>query len=103
MTTKEMKNILVNKFEDENCCFTRKDVSIRKSGKTTTIIIKDYEHITFKITEDYDDYLGYELYVNEFYTDYPDETEWSTFTDSKTTYNYETALKLIGYHIAQTF
>ena len=103
MNTKEMKNLLVSKFEDENCCFTRKDVSIRKSGKTTTIVIKDYEHITFKITEDYDDYFGYTLYIKEFYTDYPDEIEWNTFTESRLAFTYETALKLIGYHIAQTF
>ena len=45
MKTSEMKQILFDKLQAENCYFQKSDISIRKSGNNYKIVIADYEHI----------------------------------------------------------
>lgn len=95
MTTVEMKDVLYNKLKDEGCYFKKSDISIRRKKNGYTVIIKDYEHIPFTITEDIDDYFGYILYVDREYN--------LDFIDSKNGFDYFTAMLRLGYYIGTRF
>lgn len=99
MTTNEIKNILTKKFEDEGCCFTKKDISIKRNGKgdNFTIVVADYDHAPIKITTEVDDYFGNCIWVR-----YEFEDEVQMF-DSKTEWRWESAIKNVGYYVATRF
>lgn len=96
MTTNEMKTILYNKLQDENCNFSKSDISIRKDGETYKIIIKDYEHCPFRMSFEYDYCCGYIVYL------YIDKTN-VIYVDSKKDYDIKTALIELGYYIGTRF
>lgn len=105
MKTTEMKEILVNKFIDEGCYFRKKDVSIKKVATNKyKIVIKDYEHITFYLKVDYDDYFGNEIFIYSKYEDEFGEVVTHTNTKHNLEYkDYAEALKKLGYYIAIRF
>ena len=96
MTTQEMKNVLFDKLQAENTYFSKSDISIRKQGNGYKIIIKDYEHIPFKMTLETDDYFGFCVLV------YADDYN-IIFVDSKKSYDIEHALLQLGYYIGTRF
>lgn len=54
MTNNRMKNILAQKLEDENTCFTKSDIRISKTGEgkdytKMVCTIADYTHCQFHI------------------------------------------------------
>ena len=103
MTSIEMKRVLADKLKDEMCGFTYKDITINKINKNCYhIIIKDYEHILFRMTFEYDDYFDYCVFINEIYVS-SREAENIVFIDSKYNYDIKSALITLGYHIANTF
>lgn len=97
MTTAEMKEILANKLHEENTYFTKSDISIKKQGKAYKIVIKDYEHIPFKMSFDYDDYFGYMVMIAN------DSFKIIAYVDSKKDYDIESALIQLGYYIGTRF
>lgn len=100
ITTNEMKDILVAKFKDENCSFKKSDINIKKVNNCYDIIIKDYEHISFKMLFDKDNYFGYCVFINE---NCMGDIDNIIFVDNKSNYDIESALIYLGYHIANTF
>lgn len=96
MKTAEMKQILFEKLQAENCYFSKSDISIRKDGNGYKIIIADYEHIPFKMSFEYDDYFCYTVWV---FTN----GENIIFVDSKKDYDIKTALIRLGYYIGTRF
>ena len=103
MTSIEMKKVLANKLKSEGCGFTYKDITINKIKKDCYhIIIKDYEHILFRMTFEYDDFFGYCVFINEIYVN-TREAENIVFIDSKYNYDIKDSLLYLGYHIANTF
>lgn len=98
MSILEIKEILVQKFEDEGCGFTDQDIYVTQQDNETTITIADYEHCPIRITEEKDEYFGFVLYVKD-----DGENEIIGMYDSKRDYPYKEALLNIGYHIANTF
>jgi len=98
----DMKKVLVEKFEDEGCCFTVDDIIIKKKQEPDkdiyNIAIKDYESIPFVLTMEHDDYFGKCVYI---YDTMYDET--IIFEASKQDYKVESVLKQLGYYIANTF
>lgn len=98
MTIPEIKEILFQKLQDEQCYFKKSDISITKQKNHYKIVIKDYEHIPFKMLFEHDDYFGYIVYIdNEFKHDN------IVFTDSKKEYDIKTALIHLGYYIGTRF
>lgn len=73
MTTKEMKQILFDKLQSENCCFAKSDISIQKIRNGYKIIIKDYEHIIFTI----------KLEIDKDFENAEEMTLWRQYKDSK--------------------
>jgi len=96
MTTNEIKEILASKLHDEGCYFTKSDISVRKTSTGYKIVIKDYEHIPFKVTLEEDEYFGKCVFVR---TD--DETV--TFRYSKKDYPMYEAMLSLGYYIGTRF
>ena len=96
MTANDMKNVLFNKLCDENCSFVKSDISIRKQNDNYKIIIKDYEHIPFKMTFEKDEYFGHIVYV------YADE-KCIIFVDELDYYDIKNALIQLGYYIGTRF
>lgn len=106
MTTIEMKKIMSNKFKDENCYFRFKDISIKKiKPNEYNIVIKDYESILFKMSFNYDDFFGFEVWLTKYYK------EGSLFVydniinciDSKKDYDVKLALINLAYYISDRF
>ena len=99
MTINEIKNLLAKKLEDEGSNFTKKDISIKRNGTGDkfTIIMKDYDHCPIKIRTEVDKYFGNCIWVTY---EFEDET---LLFDSKTSWAWESAIKNIGYDIANTF
>lgn len=112
MTNKEMKNVLVSKFKDENCNFSMKDISIVKMSEKITddfnnevercqtgfiMTIKDYEHIPFTMVLEEDEYFGFIVMIENDFDDY------TIFVDCKKEYDIERALIQLGYYIATRF
>lgn len=100
MTKQEVKKILSHKFKDENCGFKYSDINVIKDKDQEThciyylITIKEYEHITFKISDN----IEHDYWVEMYYTDTPNEYETYTFTDT-----LESAIKIVGYWISSRF
>lgn len=106
MTVKEMKEILVSKLRNEG--WTDADhslVSIKTDKNATWIAIKDYEHISYKMTQEQDDYFGKIVQIYEYWkTDGKlEQGDCIAFVDSKHDYRIDTALIYLGYHIGTTF
>lgn len=99
MTIAKIKDILAEKFKDENCCFTKKDIKITRNGKgdNFTIVIEDYTHCPITITTEIDDYFGKCIWVR-----YEFEEESELF-DSKYDWQWESAIKNVGYYVASRF
>ena len=97
-TIDEMKLILAQKFEDEECCFTQEDITIEEQDNGLKIIIKDFEHCPISISKEKDDYFGYVLYVKD-----ECEEEIIGMYNSRRDYPYTEALINIGYYIASRF
>lgn len=95
-----MKEVLVGKFQDENCCFGIKDVMIKQDTKNNgyKIVIKEYEHIPFFLSFEEDDYFGYIVTIQEEC----DNTN-VVWIDSKNCYDVKRALIHLGYYIATRF
>ena len=97
MTTAEMKEVLASKLKEEGTYFTKSHISIKKAGNGIyKIVIKDYEHIPFIMSEEYDDYFGYILYIEA-------NDHNIAFIDSKKSFDYQTAMIRLGYYIATRF
>lgn len=98
MTTAEMKQILADKLHDESAYFTKSHISINKQKDTYKIVIKDYEHIPFKMSFGYDDYFGYTVWIRDMF-----EGCNIIFVDSAKDYDIKTALIRLGYYIGTRF
>jgi len=101
MTANEIKQVLEDKFIDENCGFRKKDIKVNGN----IIQIKDYEHIQFEIEWDDDDYFGRCCYIKETYVGY-DDSDVIVMEDSKHKTDDEIlahTLVLLGYYIASRF
>lgn len=96
MSTKEMKEVLFQKLQDEECCFAKSDLSVTKHGEDVKVVVKGYEHCPFTIKTEEDDYFGFILYV------YCDD-EAIDFLDNKKEYEWERAIIHIGYYIGTRF
>ncbi len=101
MKVTEMKQILFDKFQDENCGFKKSDIIITKTKEGHEIQIKDFNHITFKMTTEKDDYFGFIVYIQEYL--FGEYYSSPAFETSKKDYDFRSALVLLGYHIANTF
>lgn len=101
----EIKNILAKKFADEECGFTESDIKVSRTPSAIWITINDYDHITFKMWIEDDDYFGHIVYIDEYWynNETPEFSDSVAFVDSKTEFDYRTALVRLGYHIANTF
>ena len=97
MKVSEMKQILADKLKAENTYFTKSNISIRKNGEKYKIVIKDYEHLPFTMSFEYDDYFGYTVWVCN------DSFKNIVFVDSKKEYDIKSALIELGYYIGTRF
>ena len=97
MTINDMKEILANKLKDEGAHFTKSDIIIKKQGESYKIVIKDYEHLPFKMSLEYDDYFGYTVWICN------DSFKNIAYVDSKKDYDIESALIELGYYIGTRF
>ena len=97
MTTNELKEILANKLQAEGTYFTKSDISARKTKTGFRVVIKDYEHIPFKITLEYDEIFGCCVWVHR------EENICVHFTWSKKSYPIEEAIIYLGYYIGSRF
>lgn len=100
MTINEIKNTLFEKLNSENCCFKKSDIKVERTEKGYDIIIKDYEHITYHLELEKDEYLDYCVWI---YENWCYERNCLTLLDSKNDYRLHDALLILGYHIANTF
>ena len=107
MTTAEMKDILYNKLQDEGCYFTKRDLSVKwiPKDKAVWIVVKDYEHIKFKMTTEEDDYFGKIVNIVSYWQDGCElkRDETVAFIDSKHDYRYRDAMLRLGYYIGTRF
>lgn len=99
MTTKEMKMILADKLKDENTYFTMSDISIKHSGKNYRIVIKEYEHISFRIKFENDDF-GDCICV---YRHYGDNKNMIIFEEGHNENSIKSVLIQLGYYIGTRF
>ena len=99
MTINEIKKQLAQKFEDEGCGFTKKDISIKRigNGDHFQIVVADYTHCMIEIWTEVDDYFGNCIWVKDWFD------ESVQLFDSKHDWQWESAIKNIGYDIANTF
>ena len=94
-----LKDLLVEKFEAENCYFKQKDVSISSVNNKHKIVIKDYEFCPFEVTYDNNEYFGQCVTV----WDRQDDTivhmaECNNWEDGQ-----REAMLYLGYYIASRF
>lgn len=101
MKTTEMKHILYNKLMDENTGFKLSDISINKTGNNKyMIVIREYEHIPFKMEMEIDDYFGNVVTIwDEFNNDFVAWCDGHCEFDKLINY----ALLQLGYTIGNTF
>lgn len=97
MTTAEMKNILADKLKAEQTYFTKSHISIKKQGEKYKIVIKDYEHLPFYMSFEYDNYFGYTVMIAN------DSHKIISFVENKKDYDIKTALVELGYYIGTRF
>lgn len=104
-SVKEIKQVIFDKLQDENCCFTKKDIHIEATDYGYKIWITDYEHCTFYLHFEYDNefFFEYETWVCEGSDDYPNDREIICLLNSKTGFRTKEALLNIGYTIGTTF
>ena len=109
MTTKEIKEILAGKLQDEGWIGEIEDlmglIKVKTDKDATWITIKDYEHITYKMTQESDDYFGKIVQIYEYWKlgDKLEMGDCITFIDSKREYRIREALIHLGYHIGTTY
>lgn len=106
MTTKDIKEALMYKLIDEGWTGNVEGrISVRKEKDATWITIKDYEHISYKMTQEQDDYFGKIVQIYEYWkTDGKlEQGDCIAFVDSKHDYRIDQALLQLGYHIGTTF
>ena len=101
MTTNEMKDILTKKLKEEGCYFKKSDISIKKIKDCYHVVIKDYEHIPFKISFEYDDYFNYVVWVYRKEDDILYKI--INMIDNKKEYDIKSALIYLGYYIGTRF
>lgn len=100
MKVQEMKQTLYQKLKDEKTIFEKNDIKIKKQNQNYIIIIKDFEHIPFKLHFENDDYFGYIVYLQYFNGVHYEVLEM--FDDNKEQQT-QTALLYLGYYIANHF
>lgn len=98
MNVENMKNILAQKLKEENSYLTKSHINMEKHGEDFTIVIKDYEHIYFKMRMYHDDDLGYVVSIYDSF----DDCE-VVFVNNEKFHDLENALIDLGYHIGNTF
>lgn len=98
MKTAEMKEILLQKLQDESCNFTKSDITIKNDKEGYTVLIKDYEHIPFNITLEKDEFFGYTVIIYNVF-----EERIIILVDNKNEYDLKTALIRLGYYIGTRF
>lgn len=107
LTHNEIKAIMAQKFKDEHCCFTEKDIKVRFMNNTIDIQIRDYDHISFKLVlekvTDVDFMLPFAVTTYEYYLVSPMDKEIVGYHDSKNDFPVKEALIYLAYHIARTF
>lgn len=101
MKTQEMKDILFQKLQDEQCDFRKSDISITKQKESYKIVIKGYEHIPFKMTFEHDNYFGYIVSISN--TGDIIDYENIVFVENQKEYDIKTALIRLGYYIGTRF
>ena len=97
----EMKNILFEKLQDENCYFTSQDIVINKtSSNLYTICINGCQPFKFELstTREEDEYI---TVVTMFYNNCQEDIIYYDF--SKKDYNIKYALVELGYYIGTRF
>lgn len=103
LTTKEMKDILFKKLQDENTCFKKSDISIKKSknhnGNDMYVVTIDNTFV-YEMKLYYDNEIFVGTYtITVFDEDFEDFAVW---VESKKDYDFKSALIQLGYHIANT-
>ena len=106
LTHNEIKAIMAQKFKDEHCCFTEKDIKVGLINSHIEIQIRDYDHITYKLFPEKDDcaftlpfaVVTYECWVISKHT-----KELVGYHESNKGFPFEEALVNLAYHIANTF
>ena len=83
-----MKEILANKFRDEKCGFTKKDIKIKDIKEGYEITIAGYENIPYKVTYFEGEWWAYDTLFEEYVG---------------ITKKLETCLLYVGYDIANKF
>lgn len=97
--TREIKQILAKKLQEEGTYFTASDISVRKTGVGRfRVVIRDYEHIPFVITTETDDYFGN---IVQVYDTFNGTTV--AYVDSKKGFDFRTAVVHLGYYIGTRF
>ena len=97
MTTIELKEILANKLQAEGTYFKKSDITARKTSTGFRVVIKDYEHIPFRIVLEEDEFFGYGVWVYR-------EGEYAVhYACSKKSYPIEEAIIYLGYYIGSRF
>lgn len=66
MNKKEIKEILANKFKDENCGFTKKDIKIKDIKDGFEITIADYDHAPYRVTYFEGEWWAYDSFFEEY-------------------------------------
>lgn len=88
MKKTEIKTLLANKFRDEHCGFTSRDIKIKDIKDGFEIVVADYTHNPYRVTYFEGEWWAY----NGFTEDY-------VGISSK----LENCLLCVGYDIANTF
>ena len=73
-------------------------IKCKKCGNDYRIVIKDYEHIPFVMSFDFDDYFGYTVWIKDM-----SENRYIISVDSSKDYDIKTALIRLGYYIGTRF
>ena len=97
-TSREIKEILATKLREEGTYFKKSDISVKATKSGFLIVIKDYEHIPFKLTMEEDDYFGKCVFIQT-----PGEEDSVVFKYGKTEYPIFTAILSLGYYIGTRF
>lgn len=88
MKKSEIKEILANKFKDEKCGFTKKDIKIKDIKDGFEIVVADYTHNPYRVTYFENEWWAYNGFIEEY-----------VGVSSK----LENCLLCVGYDIAITF
>ena len=102
LTTKEMKQILVDKLKAENTYFTLKDIHMTKQGNNYKVFIADYESIIFIIKFSIDREDGEEITLwRQFKND--KQKKLLLLEESHSDETIKTVLLYLGYYIGTRF